>query len=145
MVGGEEGGRFALRELQRLVDGYKNGYGVLGLSFLSPEETYPIGGLTVIGDDEGTLLAVDLSGRVVLVDGQSHAVVRYVNDSIASMMGFLELYDAYTPCDCPVSEEQQFRDAMMLKSEMAKVDGSAFDTGACWWSIIIAQVRDGQL
>jgi len=119
--------------------------GVLLLTFY-PEPEFIGDDLLVIGDDEGTKLAMRPDGMIISVDKETLALVRFVNSSPERLAECIRAYVRY--CErigsCS-SEAEELECVDQFEREVREIDADALADPEQFWATIVEQARDGML
>ena len=109
----------------------------------NPVDANPSSGYTVIGNDYGTDICIDLKGEVISLDPEQELPTRFINRDLEAFLKFLGIFTAYYMKACEADEEEQIQILEEMKEEFNKVDSLALDYEENWWSVILEQIEMG--
>jgi hypothetical protein len=100
----------------------------------------------VVGDDTGFPFCLDLrtGGQVVIIEADERG--RYVNSDVRKFGEFLLLFQRYRLTVRSMDQEQEIQ-RLISETErgMRASDPTAFSNPACYWPLVLAQMREGSL
>ena len=119
--------------------------GVLLLTFY-PEPEFVGDDFLVIGDDEGTKLAMRPDGMIISVNKETFAVVRFVNSNPECLAECIRAYGRYCECiqNCS-SEAEELECVDQFEREVRGIDTDALADPEQFWATVVEQARDGML